>query len=141
MESRLEVLRTETEIILRFYNNLMFDSGKADLNARSMEVIAAITPLLTRYEPQIRKIRIEGNTDNVPISNSQFRDNYELSMQRALVVLRYIRNKADFPPEKLVAIGYGEYYPIAGNDTEQGRAKNRRTDIILVGYAPADEGS
>jgi chemotaxis protein MotB len=119
----------------------MFDSGKADLNARSMEVIAAITPLLTRYEPQIRKIRIEGNTDNVPISNSQFRDNYELSMQRALVVLRYIRNKADFPPEKLVAIGYGEYYPIAGNDTEQGRAKNRRTDIILVGYAPADEGS
>ncbi|MGI5877261.1 MAG: OmpA/MotB family protein [Christensenellales bacterium] len=133
VDADLEVLRTQDEIILRFNNNMMFESGRADLNARSIEVISSLLPLMVEYEPYLHQIRIEGNTDDVPIHNSHFRDNYELSMHRALVVLRYIRDHTSIAPGKLVSIGYGEHNPIADNDTEEGRALNRRTDIILVG--------
>ena len=133
VDASLEVLRNQDEIILRFYNNMMFESGRADLNAHSINVISSLLPIMIEYEPYIHKIRVEGNTDDVPIHNSTFRDNYELSMHRALVVLRYIRDHTGISPEKLVSIGYGEFNPIADNDIEEGRELNRRTDIILVG--------
>jgi len=132
LDGGLGVYKTETEIILRFQDNLMFDSGKADINAASLEVLSAIVPMLGKYEADIGKVRIEGHTDTVPINNSNFRDNYELSAARAINVLRYIKDNGAIPPEKLIAMGYGEYSPIATNETEEGRAMNRRTDIVLV---------
>ncbi|HYE67068.1 MAG TPA: OmpA family protein, partial [Anaerovoracaceae bacterium] len=77
-------------------------------------------------------IRIEGHTDNIPMNSDLFPSNWDLSSARAVNVVRLFVNNANASPEKLIAVGYGEYRPIADNATEEGRAKNRRIDIIVL---------
>lgn len=132
LDADVEVLKSEEEIILRFSNSIMFDSAKATLDNEAMQILEEVSQLIKKYEPVIETLKIEGNTDSRPIYSFKYKDNYELSMQRALVVLRLFNEYGVCPPEKLVAIGYGEYKPIASNDTAEGQAQNRRTDIILV---------
>ena len=82
-----------------------------------------------------RQIIVEGHTDTVPISaagRDKFPTNWELSTTRAVNVVRYIQRAADIPPSKLSSVGYGEYRPIADNDTSEGRALNRRIEIVLM---------
>jgi chemotaxis protein MotB len=132
IEADVEVLKNEEEIILRFSNSIMFESAKATLSPAVMQTLKEMADLINNYEPLIKTLKIEGNTDSRPIYSLKFKDNYELSMQRALVVLRLFNEEEVCPPEKLVAIGYGEYKPIASNETAEGQAQNRRTDIIIV---------
>lgn len=131
-DAKAQVILTKDMIILRFDNQLLFDSGEATLDTKALDVLVDISPVINEHHSAIGKLLIEGNTDNVPIKNLEYRDNYELSTQRALVVLYYLRDEIGFPREKLVAVGYGEFNPIADNSTEDGRSQNRRTDIVLL---------
>lgn len=106
-----------------------YDSGSATPHPSSMPSLDAIAETLkaTPYD-----IRIEGHTDNVPIHNSQFDSNWELSTARATRLARLFIERQGFQPERLSASGYAEYHPVATNATAEGRSENRRVDIIVL---------
>jgi chemotaxis protein MotB len=106
----------------------MFDSGKADIYPEAKEVIKNIAALLVD-EPN--RIAIEGHTDNTPINTPEFPSNWELSTKRATNVLKYLLEELKFDPKRLTAAGYGEWHPVAPNDTPENKAKNRRVDLIV----------
>jgi chemotaxis protein MotB len=110
-----------------------FDSGSATLKATSQPAFSRMAELLAKNQ---YNVRIEGHTDNVPIHNSQFSSNWELSTARATELLLLLIEKYGLPPESLSVAGYGEYHPVAGNGTEVGRAANRRVDVVILRKAP-----
>jgi chemotaxis protein MotB len=106
-----------------------FDSGSADLRPwalPALDRIASILAVLTC------RLRIEGHTDNVPIHTAQMASNWELSTARSTELVRLLIVRYRFSPERLSAAGYAEYHPIASNDTLQGRAQNRRVDVVIL---------
>lgn len=131
-EMNLEIIRAKTEIRLRLSDNLLFASGDARLSESARQTLVEIVDIVQGYDDVLDKIMMEGNTDNRSISTAQFRDNFELSLERSLSVLYFFKYNGGFEPRKLVPMGYGEYNPVASNDTPEGRAKNRRTDIVLI---------
>jgi chemotaxis protein MotB len=106
-----------------------FDSGSAGTKANSRSAFGRMAVLL---EERNFRIRIEGHTDNIPIHNGAFSSNWELSTTRATETVRLLITKYGFAPERLSAGGYSEYHPIASNDTEEGRALNRRVDVVIL---------
>jgi len=110
-----------------------FDSGSANLKAASQPAFNRMAELLAKNQ---YKLRIEGHTDNVPIHNSQFSSNWELSTARATEMLLLLIEKYRLPPESLSVAGYGEYHPIASNRAEAGRAMNRRVDVVILHKSP-----
>ena len=129
---KMEITRSESEIKIRLSNNMLFAPEKADINQASIESLQKIVEIIRGYDEIIEKMVMEGNTDNLPTRSSLYRDNFELSLERALNVLYFFKYQGNFNPQKLVPMGYGEYNPVASNDTVEGRSKNRRTDVILV---------
>ncbi len=121
----------DTQILLRVADSVFFDSGQADINADAEPLIRKISDIFTEYENSIRMVRIEGHTDDRPINTRQFGSNWELSTSRAVNVLRRILEISRNEPELFSAVGYSEFYPIADNDTMEGRAKNRRVDFFI----------
>jgi chemotaxis protein MotB len=83
-------------------------------------------------KPFNRPLRIEGHTDDVPISTREFRSNWELSTARAATVIRFLTERVGFDPRRLSAAGYGEFHPRVANDTPENRARNRRVDIVIL---------
>jgi len=140
----LEKLELETEVsleledrglIIRFKNDILFDSGKSDIRKDAEEVLRLLGNILIDEEFSRRLIRIEGHTDNVPISTSRFPSNWELSLGRATSVLKFFLYEVGIPPERMSPAGYSEYRPLDGsqsNETAEGRAKNRRVDIVVM---------
>ncbi|MEW5694299.1 MAG: OmpA family protein [Candidatus Hydrogenedentota bacterium] len=124
------IFKTDEGITVRFPDRVFFDSGKAVIKPEGKEVLDKVINVIKKF--QEREIRIEGHTDNVPINTYLFPSNWELSTGRSVVVLRYLVEKGGVSPLKVSAIGYGEYHPITTNDTDEGRAKNRRVDIIFI---------
>jgi chemotaxis protein MotB len=110
-----------------------FASGSAQLRANSVPAVNRIASLLMERQYQVR---IEGHTDNVPIHTAQFASNWELSTARSTELVRLLILKHGFAPMRLSAAGYAEFHPIASNSTEQGRALNRRVDIVILGREP-----
>lgn len=119
----------ERGLTLRFADTALFDSGKADLRPKAIEALDQIADILTKIPNQIR---VEGHTDNRPISTPQFPSNWELSMGRAGAVVRYLQVKHKVSPDRLAGIGYGEYRPVAPNDSDGNRQLNRRVDIVIL---------
>jgi flagellar motor protein MotB len=119
-------------LVISLKDTEFFDSGKANVRAQSMYLLDNIIEAISKYS---NSIRIEGHTDNVPIKTSQFPSNWELSTARATNIVRYLIDAHEFPPERISAIGYGEYRPIADNSTEEGRQKNRRVDVVVLSNA------
>jgi chemotaxis protein MotB len=109
-----------------------FDSGSAQLRPASEAAVQRIAEVLSS---QPNNIRIEGHTDNVPIHNAHFASNWELSTARATEMVRLFVTRYGFPASRLSAAGFAEYHPTAGNDTDEGRAQNRRVDIVVLGVA------
>jgi DNA-binding response OmpR family regulator/outer membrane protein OmpA-like peptidoglycan-associated protein len=107
-----------------------FNSGSADVKSSSQPAFARIVALLAQ---QKYGIRIEGHTDDVPIHNSKFASNWELSTSRATELVRLLITNYGFAAERLSAAGYAEYHPVASNTTAEGRAQNRRVDIVILG--------
>lgn len=107
-----------------------FDSGSAGVKIASQPAFSRIAKLLGDGQ---YNIRIEGHTDNVRIHNLQYSSNWELSTARSTETIRLLVVKYGLDPQRLSASGYGEYHPIASNDTEAGRALNRRVDLVVLG--------
>jgi chemotaxis protein MotB len=106
-----------------------FDSGSASIRPSSLDAIARLSEVLkTRPE----NLRIEGHTDNVPIHTPRFANNWELSTARATELIQLLITKYGIPPSHLSAAGYGEFHPVAGNATPEGRAQNRRLDVVIL---------
>lgn len=108
---------------------LLFDEGQADIRDDAVDFMKKITSILKRYRDCI--VEVEGHTDNVPIHNSNYQSNRYLSTARATRVYEYITDNTDFPDQNLKVAGYGESRPVASNDSEEGRSKNRRVTIKI----------
>jgi chemotaxis protein MotB len=109
-----------------------FDSGSAELRPTSEAAVQRIAQVLGA---QPNNIRVEGHTDNVPIHNAHFASNWELSTARATEMIRLFITHYDFPATRLSAAGYAEYHPVASNQSADGRAQNRRVDIVVLASA------
>lgn len=109
-----------------------FESGKASLTSRMTEILDRLSPKLTELARKNHEILVEGHTDNIPIGIGKVMlSNWELSAARATTVVRYLIDNTDFPPSKIGAVGYGEQRPVALNDTEENRRKNRRVVFFV----------
>ena len=121
-------LRSSSEgLVISLREVGFFDSGSAEIKASSAAVFAQLAEILRENGSDIR---IEGHTDNVPIHNSKFSSNWDLSTARATATIRLLIGYK-LKPERMAAAGYAEFHPIAGNDTPEGRANNRRVDIVI----------
>jgi two-component system, OmpR family, copper resistance phosphate regulon response regulator CusR len=107
-----------------------FETGSAQIKSGSLSAFHRMARSLARYT---FRIRIEGHTDNVPIHNSKFHSNWELSTARATELIRLLMVMYDFPPHRLSAAGYSQYHPVASNSAPEGRALNRRVDVVVLG--------
>jgi chemotaxis protein MotB len=124
-------LRTGTDgLIISLREIAFFDSGSAHLRAGSMPTFTRIAKILNQHT---YRIRIEGHTDDRPIHNPQFASNWELSTARATELVRLLITQYGYSPARLAAAGYAQYHPIASNDVPEGRAQNRRVDIVVLG--------
>ena len=108
---------------------LLFEEGQADIRDDAADFMKKITSILKKYQNCI--VEVEGHTDNVPIHNSNYQSNRYLSTARATNVYEYITDNTDFPDQNLKVAGYGESRPVASNDSEEGRSKNRRVTIKI----------
>ena len=124
---RLE--ENERGITIHILDDILFHSGSAGLTKESLIVLDHLASILKQLP---NDIRIEGHTDNVPINTSSFPSNWHLSVARALNTAYYFINNEGLVPEKVSIVGYSEYKPIASNDTPEGRATNRRVDIVII---------
>jgi chemotaxis protein MotB len=123
-------LHRETEgLVISLREFGFFDSGSASLRSSAVPALDRIASILA---VRTCKLRIEGHTDNVPIHTSQMATNWELSTARATEMVRLLIQHYGFSPQRLSAAGYAQYHPIASNDTLQGRAQNRRVDLVIL---------
>ncbi|HYR85270.1 MAG TPA: flagellar motor protein MotB [Terriglobia bacterium] len=106
-----------------------FGAGSATMNPGALAIVERIAATL---RPLPYNLRIEGHTDNTPIHTAQFPSNWELSTSRATYLLQYMISTANISPERLSAVGYGEYRPVVSNETAEGRAANRRVDVVVL---------
>jgi chemotaxis protein MotB len=121
----------EKGLVISLREKLMFDSGNAEIHEEAKYILKDLTKEIVDVP---NNVRIEGHTDNVPIGpelKSKFPTNWELSTARATNVTRYLLETLNFPPGRISSAGYGEYQPVADNDTEEHRAMNRRVDIVV----------
>lgn len=128
LSSKVEVVLDERGLILRFQEAVLFDLGKADLKPEAEIALAATAEFLGQIPNQVR---VEGHTCNLPISTSLFPSNWELSTARATTVIQYFVSLG-VPGDRLSAVGYGKYRPVAPNTSEANRRQNRRVDILIL---------
>lgn len=115
-------------IVIVLPEHITFDTGRAELKEEVLPVLDIIAGFVAKIPNQII---VEGHTDSVPINTFLFPSNWELSVTRAVSVARYLAEERGLEPRRFVATGYGEYHPIADNDTAEGRARNRRVNIVI----------
>jgi chemotaxis protein MotB len=128
------VMRVTPEGFVISLNELgFFNSGQAVLLPGAAPKIQRIAKVLSLHGLDLR---VEGHSDNVPIHNSQFRSNWELSTARAMAVMMLLVDQSGFDPQKISVAGYGQYRPVAGNETPDGRKMNRRVDLVVVATTP-----
>ncbi|EWH01296.1 OmpA/MotB family protein [Halomonas sp. BC04] len=123
----VSVAEGQQGITLRIDDNLLFSSGQADLTAQGREVLGSLREVLGAFEGDVS---VEGHTDSIPIATARFPSNWELSSARAIAVLRYLA-ELGVGIERLRAVGYAETRPLESNDTAEGRAMNRRVELLL----------
>lgn len=117
-------------VYISLSDQMLYKSGSYEISDQAGVTLSKIAKIIKDY--QSYDVLIEGNTDNVPISQANIRNNWDLSTLRASSVVQSLQNNYGVIPKRLTAAGRGEYNPIASNDTEAGRAKNRRTEIIIT---------
>ena len=127
-EADVQVLKGVVYISLA--DNMLYKTGSYEINDRAAETLSKIAKIIKDYKDY--DVLIEGNTDNVPISRENIRNNWDLSCLRASSVVQALQNKYGVDPKRLTAGGRGEFNPLATNDTELGRQLNRRTQIIIT---------
>ncbi|MDR2577433.1 MAG: flagellar motor protein MotB [Chitinispirillales bacterium] len=129
LEDAIRVQVTESGIAIKIADPIGFESGSADLRPEVQTVLRNIASIINESPTSL--IRVEGHTDNIPISTARFPSNWELSSARALSVVRHMARTGGIDPARLSAIGYGEYRPIVPNTTAENRRTNRRIEIYV----------
>lgn len=135
-QSKVTLEITRRGLIVSLKEAGFFNSGQAVIKPEAYELINTIAEVMTQYN---NPLRLEGHTDNLPISTPQFPSNWELSTARATNGLKYLLKNFDVDANKISATGYAEFRPIADNATAEGRAKNRRVDLVMLS-ADAEHG-
>jgi chemotaxis protein MotB len=126
---RVQISELQGKMTVRLAEKVLFPSGSATLSKDGKATLGKVADAFKDLKDRI--VRVEGHTDNVPIKSSAYPSNWELSAGRAIAVVRFLQ-AAGVDPAKLAAAGYGEWQPIAPNDTPEGRAQNRRIEISLA---------
>jgi chemotaxis protein MotB len=116
-------------LVITIQEKLAFEPGKADLTPRARAQLMLLSKILNQVN---NYVRVEGHTDNIPIAGGPFKSNWQLSASRAANIAEFLVREGTVTPQRVSAIGYGEYRPIAGNAAEAGRSRNRRVEIILL---------
>lgn len=117
-------------VYISLADNMLFRSGSYEISPRAMDILGKIAKIIKDYREY--DVLVEGNTDNVPISRTNIRNNWDLSALRASSVVQVLQNRFDVDPSRLTAGGRGEYNPLSTNATAEGRQRNRRTEIIIT---------
>ncbi|MCT4606190.1 MAG: flagellar motor protein MotB [Marinisporobacter sp.] len=126
--NQVKILQNEKGLLIRFNDNVFFPSAKADLSKNGYEVLSLMGDKLKKID---NDIIVEGFTDNLPIHTKEFPSNWELSVARAISVVKYLTEEKGIDPNRISVSGYGERNPIDTNDTKEGRANNRRIEITI----------
>lgn len=127
--NELTVTQKNGKVYVSLSENLLFPSGSADVNVKGKEALNKLAAVLI-INPDI-SVNIEGHTDSIPI-RSKYADNWALSTARSTAIVRILVNTYNVDPAKIIASGHSQYDPVESNSTPEGRAKNRRTEIILT---------
>jgi len=130
-DKQIKLQMMEKGLVITVVGDLIFDSGKAKIRSEAYPLLDKVSSVLKDNMRQFN-VGIEGHTDNAPIKHSGWKSNWELSTARALSVLHYLDKDQGISPERLSAIGYGEYRPVASNETKDGRKQNRRVEIVIL---------
>lgn len=125
----IKLEENERGIIIHILDDILFPSGTSELNDSSRVILMKIARLLKNLP---NDIRVEGHTDNVPISSPSYPSNWHLSVSRALNTAYYLISKQGLLPDKVSIVGYSEYRPVTSNTTFEGRRSNRRVDIVIL---------
>lgn len=121
-------------IVIALDDKTCFQPGKADIEAAAIPMFAHVGDVLARHG---NRLLLEGHTDSVPIHNAQFRSNWELSTARSIAVMELMEQRSHIPGQRFLIGGSADNAPVAGNNTEQGRAHNRRVEIVVIDAVPA----
>lgn len=135
----LTISNLEGQLSVNLLNKILFDSGKTAIKKEGQKVLKSLGDVLSKFPD--KALQIEGHTDNVQISSrlvEQFPTNWELSTARATSVVHFLQDKVGLSGERMIAAGHSEYHPVASNEDAEGRAQNRRIQILLVPYKSAD---
>lgn len=125
----VSVTPTKEGIVVSLKEAGFFDSGSSALRP---EAIPTLTEIVKVIGPERMQIRIEGHTDNVPIHSARYDSNWELSTARATEIIKLLITRYSITPNRLSASGYGEYFPVASNQSAEGRSQNRRVDLVIL---------
>ena len=133
--SREELKEVDVQVLkgvvyISLADNMLYKSGSYEISDRAAETLSKIAKIITDYKDY--DVLIEGNTDDVPISRENIRNNWDLSCLRASSVVQCLQNQYGVDPKRLTAGGRGEYNPLTNNNTEAGKQRNRRTQIIIT---------
>ncbi len=134
LAGKFSVRRNGDELVISLPEANFFASGSDDVRREALAVLDVLAERIKQYDDSV-EVAVEGHTDNLPLK-TRGRTNWDLSVARATAVVRYMLEKHDFDPAHLSAAGYAEFRPVADNDTPEGRAKNRRVDIVVKPRAP-----
>jgi chemotaxis protein MotB len=132
-KGQITITQLKGKLKVNMLDEILFDSGKTTIKPEGVEVLERVGEILRNVKE--RAINVEGHTDNVPIGPElakKYPTNWELSAARATNVARYLQEKIGIDPTLLSATGYGEHHPVDSNETEEGKARNRRIEIVLV---------
>ncbi|WP_031515402.1 OmpA family protein [Desulfofalx alkaliphila] len=129
LDMDLKTTLAEGSLLITIRDYALFDSGKADVKPESKNTLVAMSNILEKYPNY--EVVVSGHTDNVPINNIEFESNWDLSSKRAINFMKILLSNEKLNPYRFSAIGYGEYRPIATNETEEGRAQNRRVEVAI----------
>lgn len=131
-KGNITIQQVRDRLTINMVDRVLFDSGHAQVKPAGVKVLKQVGDVLNKISD--KQIRIEGHTDNVPISSKlqdRFKTNWELSTARATTVVRYLIDQGGVGPQYLSAVGYADTHPLASNDSEEGRSSNRRIEIVL----------
>jgi chemotaxis protein MotB len=134
-DGQVQITEMKNRLTMTMVDKIIFPSGSAEISKAGKKVLDKVVSILKDIKD--KRIQIEGHTDNVPIVSdlkNRFPTNWELSTGRATEVVRYLQEAGGIDPQLLSATGYGAYQPVAPNDTEDGRHKNRRIEIVLLPF-------
>lgn len=129
IESKLISSTEERGLVVSIQDTLLFQPGSAEISPNALDILQKISSVLAASQ---NYIKVEGHTCTLPIHTSQYRSNWELSVIRATNVVHILAESGQINSKRLSATGYGEFRPIASNDTDEGRIKNRRVDLIIL---------